>query len=757
VATSDASGWWALDVAGYLLTPLDHLCGLHPSKLDREDAIDWIRKTELPWAPGRADLDTAPWDELAAKGTEVELVETVLQAAAAEAQAAASADGDATGALQLTVRRRALLSTLEAFTDGGICFPRIDGPTADPHVHQGAALPLEVTLHWVAGQITSIARHDPDQHPVLLDSKGEEFYALPLMLALPAVLDGHPAWREALALAERATRPEGAEEWSRLNELVSFEGVHTAVRDRREIVDLKREAIKQWGDPARYIALFRLEGVLQGSVMQTEPGLDVFVRAFEGLASVRRRRFEKTEYYRRAITVYLEESRNLVASEMRLGEPVFPPQRPQEERPSEVSALASEYLAALQGYAKTAGSNACPVAISFPLGMVKTKGGRTPPENWRFDPTVIYQLTETLIELLGKCRALTRFVDGLDVCGKEDDAPNWLFAPAYSRFAHWAAKNDRPTTLRFHAGEWQSTPVHGLRRIAEFLAFDVPPGTSLRVGHGLALDAHDWSGLPEQRVDEVLDDCVWSYKVLSQTDSPPEVLRMLERAVVELWPSAYPGLERPSMKRIVKAYAARQDPKTLSRIGFLAREEGTLTFGGGEPAARPGSDDALVVAHLKSRPAPVPTLRDALAAAEKDSRDVEQRVSLLRLALSDVYEELVAEVREDLRWRRVIVEVCPTSNVIVGGVRGYRRHPAVSFLQHGGLVTVGTDDPSLFHTWTAHEVEISHQFVGISRGQMRRSQDLAVATVAAGMPREDIPDRLKAAIGGLTEIARDTA
>lgn len=754
MAASDSSGWWALDVAGYLLTPLKHLRGLDPSELDRNDAIAWIRRTELPWAPGRADLETLPWDELEGLGTEAELVTSVLEQAANEARSAASTDDGATGVLQLTTRRRVLLSTLEAYTDD-IHFPRIASQTADPHVHQGAALPLEVTLHWVAGQIKSIGRCDPSQ-PCLVDSNGNRFHALPLMLALRAVLDEHPMWKQGIELAEQAARPDGANAWTRLSQLVWFEDVHETQRDRRGIVDLKRDAVRQW-ESARRTALFRLEGIVQGSLMQTEPGLDVFVQAFEGLASIRRKRFRKAEYYRRAIQVYVDESPRLVASEMRLGELAFPPPRLGEDLPEpwQVSQLAAEYCAALEGYERTA-TGELPVAISFPLGMVKTGGKSAQAENWRFDPSVIYKFTEALIALFEECPKLTRFVDGLDVCGKEDDAPNWLFAPAYSRFAHWAAMHDRPTTLRFHAGEWQSTPVHGLRRIAEFLSFDVPPGTALRVGHGLALETHDWSRLPDQPVDEVLDDCVWSYKALEDTESAAEVLRVLERAVIELWPLTYAGLKRPPMKKIVGAYTARQDPATLRRIVFLGRNE-HLEFVDGVPVARPGSSDELVVAHLQARSEPVPTLRAAIAQTTDDSVEVERRISQLRLALSDVYEDLVVEVREDLRWKRAIVEACPTSNVIVGGVRGYRRHPVVSFMKHGGLVTIGTDDPSLFHTWTAHEAEISHRFMGIPHGQVRRSQELAIETVAAGTPREDIRSRLTATVAELVEIARDPA
>lgn len=746
----DPTEWWALDLAGYLLAPLDHLLGVVPSELDSESAMSWIRTTELPWAPGRADLRSIPWDYIRGMSSDVELVDEVLSVACIEAEAGLTHDRALGGALGLVTRRRILLSTLESISGKPLSSngSALDEPCADPHVHQGAALPLEVTLHWIARQMTSLGQSDDTQGHALNDLTGASFNPMPLMLALRGVLDDHPRWPQALVLAREAALNPTGDSWSALDALMSFSTTDSPSLDRDGIVKLKREALTEW-DAERRVALLRLEAIMHGSIMQMEPGLDVFVRTFEGLASVRRRRIDKVMYYSRAIQTYVDSSPALRACEMRMGEPIYAVTQ------RDLSSLASEYLSALEGYLRFVGNKTKPARITFPLGLVKTRLDRPAPDHWRFDPGGIYDLVETLIDLLTVCPTLTRFVDGLDVCGEESDAPNWLFAPAYSRFAKWVAQRDRPTTMRFHAGEWQATPLHGLRRIAEFLMFDVPDGTPLRLGHGLALASADWSRLATQPVDELMDDLVWSYQLLQRENgSSVDLLRMIERSIVDFWPQVYPSHDLVPVEDAAKAYLKRQDRPTLCRTGFLSEDDEVLSFPDTPPISTPGSLERLLVAHLAKRPSPPPSVREA-AVARFGSDSVEREMEVIRLMLINVYDLLAEEIQAELRWRGVVIEACLTSNVIVGGIRGYRRHPVRRLLANGGLVTFGTDDPSLFHAWTADELKAAREFVELRPRDVSRSQRLAVRIVAPGMSAAETPGLLNKAISELSAIARN--
>ena len=168
-ASSD--GWWAIDVAGYLLTRLEALPGdnASPPALDADVVVAWIRRNELTWAPGTADpASEIPWSRLHAFQSEADLVEYVLSEAAAELGARAAVPGSEDDARFLALRRLIPVSSLYAYGLAPHAPIGLDGDVADGHVHQGAALPFEVTLRWVAMSMKSI--EPPDVNLALRDT-----------------------------------------------------------------------------------------------------------------------------------------------------------------------------------------------------------------------------------------------------------------------------------------------------------------------------------------------------------------------------------------------------------------------------------------------------------------------------------------------------------------------------------------------------------------------------------------------------------
>lgn len=66
---------------------------------------------------------------------------------------------------------------------------------------------------------------------------------------------------------------------------------------------------------------------------------------------------------------------------------------------------------------------------------------------------------------------------------------------------------------------------------------------------------------------------------------------------------------------------------------------------------------------------------------------------------------LVAELRD----RQVPLEICPSSNVCVAGVPSLEQHPIGCLLQEGLLLTVNSDDPTMFNT------TLTDEFTRVSR------------------------------------------
>ena len=79
-------------------------------------------------------------------------------------------------------------------------------------------------------------------------------------------------------------------------------------------------------------------------------------------------------------------------------------------------------------------------------------------------------------------------------------------------------------------------------------------------------------------------------------------------------------------------------------------------------------------------------------------------------------------VMELLAETGVPLEVCPTSNWIVGAVPSVEEHPLPSLMEAGVRVTINTDDPALFGITLSEELARSTRAFGLERGDLVRMQ-----------------------------------
>jgi adenosine deaminase len=70
--------------------------------------------------------------------------------------------------------------------------------------------------------------------------------------------------------------------------------------------------------------------------------------------------------------------------------------------------------------------------------------------------------------------------------------------------------------------------------------------------------------------------------------------------------------------------------------------------------------------------------------------------------------DLVRELAE----RQIVLEVCPTSNVVLGVFPSYEDHPLGALRAAGIPVTLGSDDPPYFGTTIGREYELAHERLG---------------------------------------------
>jgi adenosine deaminase len=80
----------------------------------------------------------------------------------------------------------------------------------------------------------------------------------------------------------------------------------------------------------------------------------------------------------------------------------------------------------------------------------------------------------------------------------------------------------------------------------------------------------------------------------------------------------------------------------------------------------------------------------------------------------------------DLADRGIVLEVCPTSNVVLGVYPSYEEHPLGRLRAAGVPVTLGSDDPPYFGTTIGREYALAHERLGCSLDDLRAITETAL-------------------------------
>ncbi len=75
-----------------------------------------------------------------------------------------------------------------------------------------------------------------------------------------------------------------------------------------------------------------------------------------------------------------------------------------------------------------------------------------------------------------------------------------------------------------------------------------------------------------------------------------------------------------------------------------------------------------------------------------------------------------------LAQQRIGIESCLTSNIQTSTVASLAEHPLKTFLEHGVLASINTDDPAVQGIDIIHEYTVAAPATGLSRDQIRRAQ-----------------------------------
>jgi adenosine deaminase len=100
-----------------------------------------------------------------------------------------------------------------------------------------------------------------------------------------------------------------------------------------------------------------------------------------------------------------------------------------------------------------------------------------------------------------------------------------------------------------------------------------------------------------------------------------------------------------------------------------------------------------------------------------------------------------ASVVAELAARGIVLECCPTSNVVLGVFESFEAHPLPALRDAGVRVTLGSDDPPYFGATLEGEYEVCSERMGFSPDDLR---EITATAIDAAFCEEELKDALRA-------------
>ena len=86
-------------------------------------------------------------------------------------------------------------------------------------------------------------------------------------------------------------------------------------------------------------------------------------------------------------------------------------------------------------------------------------------------------------------------------------------------------------------------------------------------------------------------------------------------------------------------------------------------------------------------------------------------------------------VMSAVRDRKIVLELCPTSNILTNAVSHMKFHPLKKLFDFGILTTINTDDPGIFNTNMNREFRVARETIGMTQADLEKvSQTAAEAS-----------------------------
>lgn len=341
---------------------------------------------------------------------------------------------------------------------------------------------------------------------------------------------------------------------------------------------------------------------------------------------------------------------------------------------------------------------------------------------------------KALIDIRESIAGMDKYILGIDAASIENNTEPWVFTSAYkiARGSQHSKTIYRPSLrniqnlgFTFHVGEEFRHILSGLRRIDEVIEF-FKYHAGDRIGHGIALGVNidEWASNNKVTIiprGEMLDNLLWVWgffnekKILNVINIP-----RLERSIIALSEQIYGSMEG------VKIY-------TLWRIYRRKFEDNSDSYERIQKMISNKSDQAKIFCQYIKGDYSKKWTEDTLFFSMHCKCYLEKMLEpiLVEIVNEDVelFKELQKSLIRKISVHGIYVETNPTSNLTIGEVENIFEHYIFSLnkldnkgLQENVMVTINSDDPSVFNTNLSSE--LSYMFYALQEKGYSREDSL---------------------------------
>jgi hypothetical protein len=335
-----------------------------------------------------------------------------------------------------------------------------------------------------------------------------------------------------------------------------------------------------------------------------------------------------------------------------------------------------------------------------------------------------------LAELIRAVPSALWVIRGLDVATDELGIPTWVLVPLFRHVVDESARASlveeglTPLKLTAHVGEDFRHLLEGMRRIYEQVHY-VLGGATGRLGHAIALGVEPkaWSesvGSVLMPAEERMWDLVWEWRLYTKyrikpeyaAEAPPGRVEILVNKVRELSDHVF-GKQTYQIEELAEAHHLlhrflvppfRLSPAVEGRYDTFKRA--ALSIKGSGERGRVHSPDKVSRILLDYVDDESTFLRGQTLIEVPIRMDEVEALNAVQYAL-----------RRGIAQRGIVIEVNPSSNLLIGDLLDLRNHPILRLNppvpEPNGpppvAIAVGSDDPLTFSTELLREYTLLHQ------------------------------------------------